>query len=97
MANPRGSIFSCGGNIDRRLVQLVPLGDENLALDDVKPGDHFRDGVLDLDARIDLDEIELVAVQIEQKFDGAGVAISGGLAEPDGGVADLLRGARAED
>ena len=71
-------------------MQLVALGDENLALDDVEAGDDFGDGVLDLNARIDLDEEKFVAVEIEQKLDGAGVAITGGRAQPHGGVADLL-------
>ncbi len=54
------------------------------------PGDDFRDGVLHLDARIDLDEIKLLAIQIEQKFDRSRVAIVRPPGtEPDGGIADL--------
>jgi hypothetical protein len=56
----------------------VVLGDENLALDDIKTGDDFRDRVLDLDAGIYLDEIKLVAVQIEKELDRSGVSISRG-------------------
>ena len=48
------------------------LGDADLRLDDVEPGDALGDRVLDLDARIDLDEIELAAVGILQEFDRAG-------------------------
>ena len=33
------------------------LGDADLRLDDVDAGDDFGHGVLDLDARIDLDEV----------------------------------------
>ena len=57
------SILSCGGRSIGGLVQLVALGDENLALDDVDPGDNFRHRVLDLDARIDLDEEKFVGVR----------------------------------
>jgi hypothetical protein len=35
------------------------LGDGDLRLDDIDAGDQFGDGVFDLDARIDLDEVEL--------------------------------------
>ena len=54
-------------------MQRVALGDQDLALDDVDAGDDFGDGVLDLDARVHLDEEELAAVQIEQEFDRAGI------------------------
>ena len=48
-------------------------------LDDVDAGDHFGDGVLDLDARIDLDEVELARVGIDQELDGAGVLVADAL------------------
>ena len=48
------------------------LGDADLRLDDVDAGDHLGDGVLDLDARIDLDEVELAGVGIHQELDRAG-------------------------
>jgi hypothetical protein len=36
------------------------LGDGDLGLDDIHAGDQFGDRVFDLDARIDLDEVELI-------------------------------------
>ena len=53
-------------NAERRLVQLVALRDQDLALDDVDAGDHLGHRVLDLDARVDLDEVELVAIDVDR-------------------------------
>ena len=50
----------------------APSSDADLRLDDVDAGHLLGDGVLDLDARIDLDEVELAGVGIHQEFDGAG-------------------------
>ena len=58
-------------DVERRLVQLVALRDEDLALDDVDAGDDFGHRVLDLDARVDLDEEELVAVEVDEELDRA--------------------------
>ena len=68
----------------------MALGDANLSLDQIHARHFLGDGVLDLDARIDLDEIEGAAVGIEQELDGAGVLVAGGGGEADGGVAKLL-------
>ena len=43
---------------DLRVGELVPLGDADLRLHQVAHGDQFGDGVLDLDARVGLDEVE---------------------------------------
>jgi hypothetical protein len=51
-------------------------GDVNLRLDDVDAGDLLGHGVLDLDARIDLDEVEGAGVGIHQELDRAGAAIT---------------------
>ena len=51
---------------------MVALGDPDLRLDDVEPGD-LGHRVLDLDARIDLDEVELAGIGVHQEFDRAGV------------------------
>jgi len=82
--------FVLRGDVDRRLVKLMALRDEDLGLDDIESGDDFGDGVLDLDAGVDLDEIEFVAVEIKKEFDGAGVAISRGGAQAHGGLADAF-------
>ena len=46
---------------DLGIGQRRALGDQDLALDDVDAGDRLGDGVLDLDARVDFDEVELAA------------------------------------
>src|SRR5690606_15688666 len=51
------------------------LGDADLRAHDVDAGHRLGDGVLDLNARIDLDEIELAGVGILQELDRAGVEI----------------------
>ena len=53
----------------------MALRDQDLRLDQVDAGDHFGDGVLDLDARVDFDEVELLGVDVVEEFDGAGVAV----------------------
>ncbi len=48
----------------RRRRSRPPPGDADLRLDDVDAGHLLGDGVLDLDARIDLDEVEFAGVGI---------------------------------
>ena len=50
-------------------------GDPHLGLHQVDVGDLLGDRVLDLDARVHLDE-DVVAVGVEQELDGAGVAVA---------------------
>ena len=57
-----------------------PAAIRSIGLDDIDAGHHFGDGVLDLKARIDLQEI--VAVGAEDEFDRADPAIVQALAEP---------------
>ena len=56
-------------------VQRVSLRDEDLGAHQVEAGDDLGDGVLDLDARVHLDEKPFVAVEIEEKLDGAGIVV----------------------
>ena len=56
-------------------------GDSQLLLDDVEPGDHLGDGVLDLQARVHLHEEELVG----------GVTGNDELHRPGADVADAAR------
>ncbi len=65
----------------RRAVTLcdtddAAFGDADLRLDDVHAGDHLGDGVLHLDARIDLDEVALAVVGIHQELDRAGMGVA---------------------
>ena len=55
--------------------------DPYLRLHQVDARDHLGDGVLDLDARIDLDEIERAGVGIDQELDRPRVVVADGAAE----------------
>ena len=82
--------FWAGMPVSAQLADAAALGDADLRLDDVEAGDDFGHRVLDLDARVDLDEVELAGVGIHQELDGAGADIVGGLADLEGGVAEAL-------
>src|SRR6266404_7748010 len=53
--------------------QLLSRGDPDLVLDDVDTGHHLGDRMLDLHARVHLDEVELAA--LVQKLECAGAAV----------------------
>ena len=53
-----------------------PVCDADLRLHQVDACHHLGDRVLDLDARIDLDEVERACVVVDQKLDGAGVVVA---------------------
>ena len=57
-------------------------GDLDLLFDEIDAGDHFGDRMFDLDAGVDLDEVEVV-VGIDQKFTGARVDIADGLRQAE--------------
>ena len=57
---------------------VAPLGYEYLRAHEVYAGDHLGDGVLDLDARVHLDEV-VVAALVHEELDRAGVHIADGL------------------
>ena len=63
-------------------------GDLDLLVDEVDAGDHLGDGMLDLDARVHLDEIEL-AVLVEE-LDRADADIAELGHRPRDDAADLL-------
>src|SRR5207237_9730971 len=55
-------------------LQLAPGGDVDLLLHEVDPGDHLGHRMLDLDARVHLDEEELPVLVQELESAGAPVA-----------------------
>ena len=71
--------------------QLLARRHANLRLDQVDAGDHLRHRMLDLDAGVHLDEVE-VARRIDDELDRAGVGVLGGADQPDGRLADGRRG-----
>ncbi len=78
------------GHPDFLAVERVALGDENLGADEIKAGDDLGDGVLDLDARVHLDEEPLVAVEVVEELDGAGIVVFDLARDAGRGVAQLL-------
>src|SRR5690606_16542316 len=67
--------------------QLVAGGDAELLADQVHPGDHLGDRVLDLDAGVHLDEVE--AAVLVQELEGAGAAVADADAGLGADLADL--------
>ena len=76
MACPRGAISSCVK------VERLARRDAQLPLDEVESGHEFGHRVLDLQARVHLEEEEL-AVLVEE-LDGARVDVAAGLGDLDG-------------
>ena len=72
--------MSRASDVALRKRQAVSRGNSQHQLDDIDARHHLGDGVLDLEARIDLEKIIVVAAQDE--FDGAHAAIVQALAEP---------------
>ncbi len=75
---------------DHRPVQLVALRDQNLRAHEIEAGDDFGDGVLDLDARVHLDEEPFVLVEVVEKFNRAGVVVADFARHARGGIAQFL-------
>ena len=69
--------------------QRLAVGDLELLQHQVDAGGLLGDGVLDLQAGVDLEEADQ-AVLADQVLDGAGAVVAGLLADPLGGLVDLL-------
>ncbi len=73
----------------KNVTELFAGGDAELCFDEVDPGDGFGDRVLDLDARIHLNEVEL-AVLVHQELDRSGVLVADMGEAANESLADLL-------
>ena len=76
-------------------VDFLTAGDFELPLDKVVAGDHFGNGVLNLDSRVGLDEVVLL-VPVQEKFDCGGIYVLGLFYNPKRGLANLLPGPLVE-
>lgn len=76
--------------IDLGIGEFFSLSDENLAADDVVASDFLGDGVFDLNAGIDFDEVVFAGRGIDEEFDRSGIVVADGPADLDRGVADSL-------
>ena len=84
----------CNGVQARRCVcdvggQAFAGRDSDLLLHQIATVHFLRDGVLDLDARIHFHEIEMSAI-VDQILYRAGVLVTDGLGQFDGGVSHLF-------
>ena len=70
--------------------ERMALGDEDLRLDDVDVRDGLGDRVLDLDARVDFDEVEVFLILVREELDGAGIDVVDVLHDLQGRCADVL-------
>ena len=70
-------------------------GDADHLAHEVDAGDHLGDGMLDLDARVHLDEEEFAARLVVEIFERAGAAIADRLRERDRGGAERSRASPA--
>jgi hypothetical protein len=86
---PLSQMSVLGGHAGFGRADRLAFQDVDLRLDDVDAGHLLGDGVLDLDARIDLDEVELAGVGIHQELDRAGADIVGGMGDLQGVVGKL--------
>ena len=65
--------------------ELLPRRDAELPLHEIEPRHQLGHGMLHLDARVHLEEVE-VPMRIEEELAGAGVHIAGGLRRRDRGI-----------
>src|SRR3569832_230151 len=70
--------------------ERLTLREQDLRLHDVDAGAFFGDSVLDLDARINIDEVVLVRVRIDEELDRAGRVVADLLADLDGRLAQCV-------
>ena len=75
---PFSRMSACAGTPDAGSPMRLALDHVDLRLDDVDAGHRLGDGVLDLDARIDLDEVEAPRRGVLQELHRAGADVVGG-------------------
>ena len=75
--NARLDRMTIGGDLVLLQRQRLPHGDAQLPLHEIEAGDHLGHGMLDLQPRVHLDEIE--AGRIGDELDRAGADIAHGL------------------
>src|SRR6266853_3137938 len=69
--------------------EAVAGGDGDLKFDEIESGDLLGDGMLDLQPRVDFEEIE-IEMGVDEKFHGAGVDIATGARQANRGIAHFL-------
>ena len=78
--------------VQRGPVQRIACGHAQHAFDQIQAGDHLGDRVLDLQAGVHFEEVEVVAGGVVDEFHGAGAAILHRLAQLHGGGVQAFAG-----
>src|SRR6185437_2901163 len=78
------------------IVQGYAASNKNLRLHNVVARHLLRDGMLDLDARINLDEEERAGIRIDEELDGAGVVQTHGPTDRQSRIENPLPQGRIE-
>ncbi len=76
---------AAGLDVEARERRHFAGGLQDHPLDEIDAGDFFGDAVLDLEAGVDFEEIELLGVVVVDELDGAGGGVGDGLGEEGGG------------
>ncbi len=84
MAQPRGA------DVGLRQAQPLAAGDGDLLGDQIDAGDRLGDRMLHLDTGVHLQEIERVALHVDQELHRPGAAIGQSLREADRGLVQAL-------
>ena len=73
--NPALNGGTVSANVLLSLAKALAVSDFDLLVNQINPGNHFRDGMLNLKACIHLQEIE-IALGIHQEFNRPGILIT---------------------
>ena len=72
------------------------MSNHDLRFHDIYASDFFGDRVFDLNAWINLDEVELVRVGVNEKLNRAGILVADLFANRDGGITESLSDLRKQ-
>src|SRR5882762_10196014 len=76
--------------------EAVAGGDGDLKFDEIESGDLLGDGMLDLQPRVDFEEIE-IEISVDEKFHRAGVDVATGTRQANRGIAHFLAEVGCDD
>ena len=68
----------------------MSLSNENLAADNIKSGDDFSDGMLNLNPWVHFDEEPLQGIEVVEKFNGTGVVVANGFGDLYSSLAEVV-------
>ena len=80
---------AAGDDVLLRERERLARRDQDLCLDQVNAGHHLGNGVLDLDPRVDLDEVDSCPLAVDDEFDRRRIGVVGRADQPARGLAHL--------